>query len=112
MEKKNIEFKLIIELDDEKLDRDNYDVEDAYRIVREVFEKNSELERVEDEQGRLVYVSYHGDEKAYGIIGFGGVRLYDSWLRPYIKSIEWHNLDEGTVENIVEELKDFHVKGI
>ena len=112
MSKRDVKYKLTIELDGKKLDRDNYDVEDVYRIVREVFEKNSSLERVEDEQGRLTYVSYHGEKKAYGAIGFGGVKLYDSWLRPYIKSMKWYDLDEGIVENIIEELSDFRVKGL
>lgn len=40
MNQKEIEFKLVIELDDEKLDKDNYDVADTYRIAREVFYKN------------------------------------------------------------------------
>ncbi len=97
-----IEFKLVIELDDEKLDRDNWEIEDTYRIVRGIFDKNADLHPVDNDDGEIIYISYYGAKNGYSGIGGGGIRLYDSWLRPYIKRMEWHNLIDGTMEDCLD----------
>lgn len=96
-----IEFKIIIELDDEKLDKDNYDVADTYRIVRKVFDENEDLHPVPNDDGLIIYMSYYGAKDGYSGIGGGGMRLYDSWVRPYIKRMEWHNVMKNSVEDML-----------
>lgn len=60
MNQQEIEFKLVIELDDEKLDKDNYYLEDTYKIVREVFDKNKDLYPFPNDKGQIIYISYDG----------------------------------------------------
>lgn len=110
MDKKVIEFKLIIELDDEKLAKDRYSVADTYRIVREVFDKNEDLHPVPNDDGLIIYISYDGAKQGYGGIGGGGARLFRSWLRPYIKRMEWYDYNDDSVENMIEIFEEYEKK--
>lgn len=107
---KKIEYKLVIELDDEKLDKDNYDVADTYRIVREVFDKNKDLYPVQNDDGLIIYISYDGAKHGNSGIGGGGVRLFRSWLRPYIKRMEWYDYNDGSIENMLEIFEEYEKK--
>lgn len=99
---------MIIELDDKKLDKDNYDVEDAYRIVRGIFDKNNDLYPVDSCNGQIIYISYYGAKDGYSGIDGGSARLYYSWLRPYIKRMEWHKVMRNSMEDVLSVLDELN----
>ena len=97
MEESMYKYKAVLELDDEKIHADGYDVEDAYRKVKEVFAD----EGVDDisEGKHLAFATK--TSKNWSVMTTGFYLLWKSWARPYLKIMKMYNLNNGTVENVI-----------
>ena len=100
----NYKYKIVIELNDSKIRIDRkYDLEDTYRIVREQFIEKG-LNDVSNEK-QLIFVSKPEDSNAYGVIGAVTNALYRSWIKPYLKVMEWHDVTKNSVEDLLKTFK-------
>ena len=95
-------YKAVIELDDEKLRADHYNVEDAYRIVKKMFADKG----IEDisEGEHLVFVTDTG--KGWSGISANFVTLWQDWARPYLKLMEFYDFKKGKVVNIIDSFEN------
>lgn len=104
----NYEFKLIIEIDDELIISDKkYEPDSVYKYVKSICGKHT-LKDV-SEGKRLIYITSPEDKKGFSSVGIAINTLYDSDIRKYIKTFEWHNSD-GEVEYVLDEIAQFDKK--
>lgn len=104
----NYDYKIVIELDEDKLKSDNYDPNETYEIVRRHFAKERVLHDVSANSKELIFINRENEEDAYGIIASLAIQLYKGWIRPYLKVMNWHLKEsedgsEETVENMLTE---------
>ena len=99
----NYRYKVVIELDNDKIQQ-KYDLADTYRIVREQFLSKGLLDI--SDKSQLIFVSKPGDNKAFGSIGAVTNTLYRSWLKPYLKAMEWHDLAKNNAEDLLKTFAD------
>ncbi|MGN0587544.1 MAG: hypothetical protein ACI4JF_09685, partial [Oscillospiraceae bacterium] len=100
----NYKYKVMVELDDSIiLNAGRHDLDDTYRIVRKMFTDKG-LHDV-SEGKKLIFISKPEDKDAYGIIGAVTNTLYRNWVKPYLKVMEWHNADKGSVEDLLKTFK-------
>lgn len=102
-------YKVVVELDDNIiLNAGRHDLEDAYRIVRKMFTDEGLHDVSEGKQ--LVFISTPEDKDAYGAIGAVTINLYTSWVKPYLKVMEWHDADKDDKEDLLETYKTCEAK--
>lgn len=102
-------YKVLVELDDNIiLNEDKYDLDDIYRIVRKAFTDKGLHDVSEGEQ--LIFISTPKDKDAYGAIGAVTITLYTSWVKPYLKVMEWHDADKDDKEDLLETFKACEAK--
>lgn len=104
------DYKIVIELDEEKLRSDNYEPNETYEIVRRHFAKERALRDVSSNSREPIFINRENDEDAYGIIAALAIQLYTGWTRPYLKVMNWHlnESEDGsreTVENMLDEFR-------
>lgn len=89
-------YKIVVELDDNIiLNEGKYDLDDTYCIVRKAFTDKGLHDVSEDKQ--LIFISTPEDNDAFGAVTNA---LYRSWVKPYLKVMEWH--DAGNIEDLLK----------
>lgn len=102
-------YKVVVELDDSIiLNAGRHDLDDTYRIVRKMFTDKG-LQDV-SEGKKLIFISKPADKDAHGAIGAVTNSLYRSWVKPYLKVMEWHNADKESVEDLLKTFKECEEK--
>lgn len=102
-------YKVVVELDDNIiLSAGRHDLDDTYRIVRKMFTDKG-LHDV-SEGKRLIFISKAGDKDAFGSIGAVTNILYRSWVKPYLKVMEWHDSGDGSVEDLLKTFRACEIK--
>lgn len=97
----NYKYKVVVELDDNViLNAERHDLDDTYRIVRKMFTDKG-LHDV-SEGRKLIFISKAEDKDAYGAIGAVTNTLYRSWVKPYLKVMEWHDADKDDKEDLLK----------
>lgn len=54
---------------------------------------------------RLIFISTSENKDAHGAIGAVTNTLYRSWVKPYLKVMEWHNADKESKEDLLKTFK-------
>lgn len=94
-------YKVVLELDDNIiLNAGRHDLDDTYRIVRKMFTDEGLHDVSEGKQ--LVFISTPEDKDAYGAIGAVTNILYRSWVKPYLKVMEWHDANKCNKEDLLK----------
>lgn len=100
IDKEKYEFMVVVELDDEKiLSDEKYDLEDTYRVVKKAFVDEGLIDISEGK--RLTFMTKQGDSQGCASVGVVINLLWRSWAKPYLKVMEWHGFDDGTVEDVI-----------
>ena len=106
----NYDYKIVIELDEEKLKSDNYEPNETYEIVRRHFAKERVLLDVSGNDKELIFINRENEgDAAYGIIAALAIQLYTGWTRPYLKVMNWHlkESEDGLEETVEDMLAEF-----
>lgn len=102
-------YKVVVELDDNIiLNEGEYDLEDTYRIVRKMFTDKGLHDVSEGKQ--LIFISTPENKDAYGAIGAVTNTLYRSWVKPYLKVMEWHNASKCSKEDLLKTFRACEAK--
>lgn len=102
-------YKITVEIDDEKIRTlGEHDVDNVYRVVRNTFAKCDFTERSKDNR-RLIF-TIQDCKDAFSDVGLATNTLYDSWIGKYIKRMDWYDADDGSTEDMLEEIRGFDVK--
>ena len=102
-------YKITVEIDDEKIRTlGEHDVDNVYRVVRNTFAKCDFTERSKDNR-RLIF-TIEDCKDAFSDVGLATNALHDSWLGKYIKRMDWYDADDGSTEDMLEEIRGFDGK--
>lgn len=105
----NYKYKVVVELDDNViLNAERHDLDDTYRIVRKMFTDEG-LHDV-SEGRKLIFISKPEDKDAYGAIGAVTNILYRSWVKPYLKVMEWHDAYNDDKEDLLKTFRACEAK--
>ena len=102
-------YKITVEIDDEKIRTlGEHDVDNVYRVVRNTFAQCDFTERSKDNR-RLIF-TIEDCKDAFSDVGLATNALHDSWLGKYIKRMDWYDADDGSTEDMLEEIRGFDGK--
>lgn len=101
-------FKVEIALDDEKILADQvYDLDDMYKIIREMFTQK-DMHDVSEGNGQLTFISKKGEKDVFSTCGLNVTELYQSeWAVPYLKKMLWYNGSNGVVDDVLYECRNY-----
>lgn len=90
----NYLYKLEIELDDEKIVKDNkYELSSIYDTVKYYFEQEN-IQNLKSDEHIMTFISNeHDDFASFGLIE--GEIMTKDWFRPYVKKMIWYNAYHG-----------------
>ena len=83
-------------------------MDNVYRVVRNTFAKCDFTERSKDNR-RLIF-TIEDCKDAFSDVGLATNALHDSWLGKYIKRMDWYDADDGSTEDMLEEIRGFDGK--
>lgn len=102
-------YKLTVEIDDDKVLRlQRHDLGAVYQTVRDAFAGCNFQEQSQDDRELIFTI---GEEKdSFSEVGIVANSLYDSWLGPYLKRMEWYDASDDSKEDVLREIGDFDEK--
>ena len=102
-------YKLTVEIDDDKVLRlQRHDLGAVYQTVRDAFAGCNFQEQSQDDR-ELIFTIGEGKD-SFSEVGIVANSLYDSWLGPYLKRMEWYDASDDSKEDILREIGDFDEK--
>lgn len=102
-------YKITVEIDDDKVIRfQQHDLNTVYQSVRKAFQ-SCNFKEISERDHELVFVIGEGKD-SFSEVEIAANALYDSWLRKYLKKMEWHDASDNSTEYILKEIKDFDTK--
>ena len=100
-------FKVVIEIDEDMVNEvGETDLNTVYDIVRTTY-VNHGLHDISDGERQLIFISKDGEDYAYGEIGFAALELYDSWLKKYLKKMDWYDSYDDSIEVMLVGIQHF-----
>ena len=102
-------YKLTVEIDDDKVLRlQRHDLGAVYQTVRDAFAGCNFQEQSQDDR-ELIFTIGEGKD-SFSEVGIVANSLYDSWLGPYLKRMEWYDASDDSKEDVLREIGDFDEK--
>lgn len=102
-------YKLTVEIDDDKVLRlQRHDLGAVYQTVRDAFAGCNFQEQSQDDR-ELIFTIGEGKD-SFSEVGIVANSLYDSWLGPYLKRMEWYDASDDSQEDVLREIGDFDEK--
>lgn len=102
-------YKLTVEIDDDKVLRlQRHDLGAVYQTVRDAFAGCNFQEQSQDDR-ELIFTIGEGKD-SFSEVGIVANSLYDSWLGPYLKRMEWYDASDDSKEDVLREIVDFDEK--
>lgn len=99
-------YKLTVEIDDDKVLRlQRHDLGAVYQTVRDAFAGCNFQEQFQDDR-ELIFTIGEGKD-SFSEVGIVANSLYDSWLGPYLKRMEWYDASDDSKEDVLREIGDF-----
>ena len=99
-------YKLTVEIDDDKVLRlQRHDLGAVYQTVRDAFAGCNFQEQSQDDR-ELIFTIGEGKD-SFSEVGIVANSLYDSWLGPYLKRMEWYDASDDSKEDVLREIGDF-----
>ena len=99
-------YKLTVEIDDDKVLRlQRHDLGAVYQTVRDAFAGCNFQEQSQDDR-ELIFTIGEGKD-SFSEVGIVANSLYDSWLGPYLKRMEWYDASDDSKEDGLREIGDF-----
>lgn len=102
-------YKLTVEIDDDKVLRlQRHDLGAVYQTLRDAFAGCNFQEQSQDDR-ELIFTIGEGKD-SFSEVGIVANSLYDSWLGPYLKRMEWYDASDDSKEDVLREIGDFDEK--
>lgn len=102
-------YKLTVGIDDDKVLRlQRHDLGAVYQTVRDAFAGCNFQEQSQDDR-ELIFTIGEGKD-SFSEVGIVANSLYDSWLGPYLKRMEWYDASDDSKEDVLREIGDFDEK--
>lgn len=99
-------YKLTVEIDDDKVLRlQRHDLGAVYQTVRDAFAGCNFQKQSQDDR-ELIFTIGEGKD-SFSEVGIVANSLYDSWLGPYLKRMEWYDASDDSTEDVLREIGDF-----
>lgn len=99
-------YKLTVEIDDDKVLRlQRHDLGAVYQTVRDTFAECNFQEQSQDDR-ELIFTIGKGKD-SFSEVGIVTNSLYDSWLGPYLKRMEWYDASDDSTEDVLREIGEF-----
>lgn len=99
-------YKLTVEIDDDKVLRlQRHDLRAVYQTVRDTFAGCNFQEQSQDDR-ELIFTIGEGKD-SFSEVGIVTNSLYDSWLGPYLKRMEWYDASDDSTEDVLREIGEF-----
>lgn len=99
-------YKLTVEIDDDKVLRlQRHDLGAVYQTVRDTFAECNFQEQSQDDR-ELIFTIGEGKD-SFSEVGIVTNSLYDSWLGPYLKRMEWYDASDDSTEDVLREIGEF-----
>lgn len=103
-------FKIVVEIDEDKVNEiGETDLDTVYGIVRTTY-VNHGLHDVSEGGRQLIFISKDGEDYAYVEIGMATFELYDSWLRKYLKKMDWYDSNDDSIEDMLIGIRQVDMK--